>query len=269
MEEIKNLLKEMQQEMRQQKTDMHDIQENIKEAINKNINEKFAYLENKNELLEQKLEIQAKKIHELERNQSQRTLLIFGVAETEKNYWDLEEKVLNIINNTLNIKCDSSFIESTRRLGKRGEKVRPIVITLTTMGLKIKIQKNKKKLEQTPYYIKEYFPLEILNKRKELQKEVEKEREQGRLAIIKYDKIIILKDRDQQNGKQNNDKKKRALSVSPEATRTSTEKGKGNPTKINKTKNMEKHILRQPTLQFAPEKTTTKPQEPKSSSTLK
>ncbi|KOB68171.1 Transmembrane protein [Operophtera brumata] len=77
-------------------------------------------------------------------------------------------------------------IEAVRRLGRRdGGKTRPIVMTLLTMGLKIQIQKNKKKLENTPYYIKEDYPPEILNKRKELQIQLEKEREQGKMAFIK------------------------------------------------------------------------------------
>lgn len=271
MEEIKYMLKEMQQEIRQQKADMQNMQENIKEAINKNINDKFAILESKNVLLEQKIEIQAKKINYLERKLSQRDLLIFGVDENEKYYWELEEKVIDIINKKLNINCDSNNIESTRRLGKKSEKVRPIVVTLTTMALKIKILKNKKKLEPSPYYIKEYFPVEILNKRKELQIEVDKEREQGKLAIIKYDKIVILKDRNHQtvNRKQNYENKKRALSVSPETTRSDREKGKENPTKINKTKCMDKYILRQSTLQLAPEKSTTLHQDSRTTKTLK
>ncbi|XP_045453315.1 uncharacterized protein LOC123662516 [Melitaea cinxia] len=60
------------------------------------------------------------------------------------------------------------------------------------MGLKIKILRNKKKFEQsTPYYIKEDFPPEILSKRKKLQKEVNKEREQGLSEVRRKGNEII------------------------------------------------------------------------------
>ncbi|KOB66970.1 Endonuclease-reverse transcriptase [Operophtera brumata] len=101
MEEIMNLLRNMQEENRQMKQDMADMKEDIKNTINSNINQKFKCLEEKNKILENK------------------------------------------------------------------------------------IQKNKKKLENTPYYIKEDYPPEILNKRKELQIQLEKEREQGKMAFIK------------------------------------------------------------------------------------
>lgn len=262
------MLKEIQCEMRQQKADMQNMQEDIKTAINKNINEKFTNLEAKNALLEQKLETQAIKIGNLERTITQRNLLIFGASENEKNYWDLEKEVLRIINSNLTIKCDRREIEYARRLGKKGEKVRPIIITLTTMGLKIKILKNKNKLDQTPYYIKEYFPPEILSKRKELQTEVNREREQGKLAILKYDKIVILKERHQQARKPHtNEKNKRALSESPEAVKLYFEKGKEKPTKINKTNCMQNYILRQPIVQLGPERTKAQPR-PRGSSTV-
>lgn len=174
------------------------------------------------------------------------------------------KKVIDIINNILNIKCDTNNIECVRRLGKKEGKIRPIVITLTTMGLKIRIQKNKKKLESTPYYIKEDFPLEVLNKRKELQKEVNKERENGRLAIIKYDKIVILKNRNHQPQKPSSDNKKRVLPESPEALGpVNTHNKELQPTKINKTNNMDNYLLKKANLQFNSHKNTgIHPQEP-------
>lgn len=255
--------------MKQQRVDMHSMQEDIKNTINKNIDEKFIDLETKYAILEQKLETQTIKIYNLERTLSQRNLVIFGVDENEKSYWDLEKKILAIITNNLNIKCDSSNIESARRLGKKGEKVRPIIITLTTMGLKIKIQKNKMKLEPTPYYIKEYFPPEILNKRKELQAEVNKEREQGRSAIIKYDKIVILKDRNKQNERNIYEKKKRTLSESPETGRSEFVNVKEKPTKFKRTNYMDNYVLRQPILQLPLGKTTAQPQQPSNTTTPK
>lgn len=253
MEELKSMLLTLQQEIRQQKVDLQEAREDIKNTIN----EKFKSLEAKNAILEEKIESQNSRINYLERSLRKKNLLFFGVEETEKNYMDLERKVLDIINNVLKVKCDSSCMESVRRLGQRGEKVRPIVLTLVTLGLKIQIQKNKKKLETTTYYIKEDFPLDVLNKRRELQQEVNKERELGKLAIIKYDKIVYLKNRNQESNSQNTEKKKRNLSISPEASKpeyghqsTQIEK---QPTKITKTNSMSNYILKKPTLNYPAE----------------
>ncbi|CAH2086077.1 unnamed protein product [Euphydryas editha] len=251
MEEIKEMLRMMQEEVIQQRVDMLAMKEDIKSTINNNINEKFKNLEIKNEQLEQKLDLQKLKIDNFEKTLRRKNLLFFGVEEREKNYQELEKKVLDIINNILNIKCEKHYIESVRRLGIKTDKVRPIVITLLTMGMKIQILKNKKKLENSSYYIKEDYPLEVLNKRKELQREVAMLREQGKKAIIKYDKIVILKNSNQQELKKIQNKK-RNLSESPEMTTCSTAENKKTqkqPTKINKfNNNMNSYILKKPTL---------------------
>lgn len=240
------MLLNMQEEMRQQKVEMLNMKEDIKNNINSNINEKFKSLENKNLLLEQKLETQIKITDNFERSNRRKNLLFFGVEETEKSYHDLENKLLDIINNKLNINCDETGIEFAKRLGKKSEKVRPIVVTLLTMGLKIQIQKNKKSLNGTLYYIKEDFPLEVLNKRKELQIELEKEKAQGKKAFLKYDKLVII-DKDAQAVQHQISNKKRILSESPETPENYKEHEKQNkkqPTKINKTNNMNNFIIK-------------------------
>ncbi|CAG4913127.1 unnamed protein product [Colias eurytheme] len=252
MDEIKEMLRTMQEEMRQQKVDMLAMKEDIKDTINNNINEKFKHLETKNEQLEQKLESQKQKIDNFEKSLRKKNILIFGVEERETSYQELEKKVLDIINNTLNIKCEKHYIESVRRLGIKSDKVRPIVITLLTMGMKIQILKNKKMLENSSYYIKEDFPLDVLNKRKELQREIAMLREQGKNAIIKYDKVVILKNKNQHSEFHKTQNKKRSLSESPEMATCSNNSNKitqKQPTKINKTNNnLNNYILKKPTL---------------------
>lgn len=183
----------MQHDLKQNKQDMLEMKEDIKNTINNNINEKFTSLELKNELLEKKLDEQSTKIYNLERQCRRKNLVFFGLEEEEKSYHQLEEIIINAINNYLKIPCDRSNIEAVRRLGKRGEKIRPVVVTFSTLGYKIKIQTSKKHgLKNTQYYIKEDYPIDILNKRKELQAQVQKEKEAGNTAFIKYDKLIVL-----------------------------------------------------------------------------
>lgn len=258
MDEIKMLLQNMQQEMKQQKTDMLEMKDDIKNAINNNINEKFRNLEIKNEILEQKIEKQSTAIHHFERHIRRKNLVMFGVEEREKSYHELEKIITDVINTHFNFQCEKNCIEAVRRLGKKCEKTRPVVITFSTMGLKIKIQENKNCLENTPYYIKQDYPIDVLNKRKELQTQLKREKESGNTAFIKYDKLIVLK-----NNASRNYVKKRNMSESPEITeanssqRQTAQENKKQPTKKVKTaSNMKSFIIQKPKLVYDPENTS-------------
>ncbi|CAF4744203.1 unnamed protein product [Pieris macdunnoughi] len=118
---------------------------------------------------------------------------MFGVEESENTYFELENIIVNIINMFFEFPCDKNNIELVRRLGKKGDNIRPVVITFNSMSYKLHILKNKSCLENTQYYIKEDYPIEVLNRRKELQVQLQKEKEKGYTAFIRYDKLIVLK----------------------------------------------------------------------------
>lgn len=242
----------MQQDMRQQKQDMLDMKEDIKNTINSSITEKFNSLDIKNELMQKQIEEQSKKISDLERHIRRKNLVMFGVEEGEKSYQNLEDTVINILNTHLKIHCGSSNIEAVRRLGKKGEKIRPIIITFSTMGFKLQIKKNKSCLDNTSYYLKEDYPIEVLNKRKELQSQLLIEKEAGNTAsYIKYDRLIVVsKTKDTPNYQSN----KRNLSESPDnsLSHPSSHNVQRNrqPTKKNKPANIKDYILQKPKLTF-------------------
>lgn len=256
MEELKYMLADMQQDIKQQKQDMQKLKEDIKCTIIDSLNKKFSNLELKNELLEKKIEEQSNKISFLERQSRRRNLILFGVEESEKSYDELESMVINIINTYIKLSCNYSNIEAVRRLGRKSERVRPIVITFNTLGLKIKIQKNKHNFKNTPYYLKEDYPMEILIKRKELQVQLQKELDAGNTAFIKYDKLIVLNNKQPQH-KQSH---KRNISESPETLHPSSQHtnfqhtGK-QPPKKNKG-NMKNYIIQKPKLILAQSETT-------------
>lgn len=248
MDEIKSMLLELQQNLTKHKQEMAEMKEDIKNTINNNINEKFKCLEIKNIFLETKIDEQNKKINYLERHIRRKNLVLFGVEDNERSYEELENKIITIINMYFNVPCDNNNIESVRRVGKKGEKPRPVVITFNTMGLKIKIQKNKNALQNTQFYIKEDYPVEILNKRRELQTQLQNEREAGNIAFIKYDKLIV-----QQKNKnpKNNQLSKRNLSESPEITSHNSQPVGSvtrQPPKKNKVSNMKDYIIQKPKL---------------------
>lgn len=248
MEEIKELLVSMQQEIRQQKAEMSEMKEDIKNTINNNINEKFKNLEIKNEVLEKKIQEQSDKINNLERYIRRKNLVMFGVQEGEKTYYELERRILKILNTHFNVQYNSNNIEAVRRIGKKSEKARPVIISFSTIGLKLEIQKNSKCLRNTQYYIKEDYPLEVLNKRKELQSLLKKEKDLGKTAFIKYDKLIVL---DNNKNTPRNYSHKRNLSESPEASNLNNQQDKQiikQALKKNKPTNMKDFILQKPKL---------------------
>lgn len=86
-------------------------------------------------------------------------------------------------------------------------------MTFTTLGKKIQILNNKKLLDETSYYIKEDFSKKVLEKRKSLQDELKRLRNEGKRAVLKFDKIIILNNKPIEQEKRLNNK--RNLSESP------------------------------------------------------
>lgn len=247
MNDLKEVLVNMQEAINSINIRMSELKEDIINTINKKIDDKFDDLNIKNEYLEKRLEEQSLKINHLEKHIRRKNLVLFGIEETEKSYHELEATIINMIITFFKVPCDTNNIEAVRRLGKKGERVRPVVITFTTMGFKIKIQNLKQCLLNTPYYIKEDYPREVLIKRKELQVQLQKEKEAGNIAFIKYDKLIVLNNREHTSRNQTN---KRNLSESPETSHLSNQtvqnSNKKQPLKKNKSTNMKDYVLHKP-----------------------
>lgn len=191
-------------------------EERIITKINENIDKKFEHMNKQIEKINQTNDDQEKRITLLEKQIRVRNLIFFGVDEGEKSYEELEGKVIAIISK-LGIKCCRNELEIVRRMGKQNEgKVRPINVTLTTYGKKISIMKNKNKFENTNIYIKEDFSPRTLEVRKSLQEQLQKERSEGKMAYLRYDKIVIRgPDHNKQDGLYNSNSKKRELEITP------------------------------------------------------
>lgn len=185
--------------------------EQVTQNINKILDEKFNYWEEKFDNLKAEVQNQGKRLFVLEKQARLRNIVFFGVEETEISYSNLERNLASFIERHLSIKLNSTDIQEAKRIGKKGEKPRPIIVTFVTLGLKIDIYKNRGKLNDTPYYLKEDYPQNILEKRKELQKQIQEEREKGNTAFIKYDKMIVIN-----KNKNTKNTNKRMLSASPE-----------------------------------------------------
>ncbi|CAH2090920.1 unnamed protein product [Euphydryas editha] len=105
MDEALKALLNIQKDIAQQKKDMIDVKEKSKESINKNIEEKFDRIEAKTKQLEEKIEKQQKSTDFLEKKMRKKNIVFFGISESEKNYEELLNNILNIINEKMNIAC--------------------------------------------------------------------------------------------------------------------------------------------------------------------
>ncbi|GBP07870.1 hypothetical protein EVAR_78043_1 [Eumeta japonica] len=130
----------------------------------------------------------------------------------------------------------TKIMKAARRIGKKTDKPRPIAVTFATLGSKIKVMQQKKALNDTDYYLKDDYPYHVLEKRKMLQEQVKIEQEKGNKAIIKYDKLVVLKHN--KTDADHTDNRKRYLSISPQhekiakknTSSTSTQAAKKNKT---------------------------------------
>lgn len=217
MEEITTLLKKLQNDLSQQNIEIKSLKEDISKPIIENMNIKFNEIMSKNEELEEIVNNQQNTIEKLERQVRMKNIVLFGLEEEEKSYEELEKRIILILNEHLAAECNTYDIESAMRLGIKGDKTRPIKITFSKLNTKLTILKRKKQLERTNYYIKEDFSPQVIEKRKELQKEVDIARSQGKMAVLRYDKIVYLEQR-----KNNQHSSKRKPSKSPENQRTFT-----------------------------------------------
>ncbi|XP_075981605.1 uncharacterized protein LOC142980160 [Anticarsia gemmatalis] len=173
----------------------------------------------------------------------------------KKSYDDLQTNITNFINERFKTSLEARDIQEIRRIGKQGDRPRPIIITFATLGQKINILKQKRVLKDTQFYLKEDFPKQVLEKRKELQEQAKLEKEKGNIVRIKYDKLVIQ-----------NPNNKRSLPVSPVNTSKpqsdiSTQAKKKNKTlkthaTIQRSNSVSEGIVKPSMLQFLVNKNT-------------
>ncbi|CAG4936387.1 unnamed protein product [Colias eurytheme] len=227
-QEMTQLFQMMKTELEQQTA---TITRSVTETIMHNIDVKLQPFLEENKYLKNEVKRLEEKVTYLEEKNRKNNLLLHGIKETENNHQEL----FNLIKETLkhlDITIDLYELNNYYRLGKKqgDNKIRPILISFTSFQKKLIILKNKMKMpEQT--YITEDFSKEQLEKRKNLQEKLKQEKQNGKNAFIRNNKIIIKEAPD-------TEKRKRETSLSPNNTRTSLTSGSKNiiaPPKLHKT----------------------------------
>ena len=92
----------------------------------------------------------------------------------------------------MKITCSEIEIDFFKRIGyKQANKIRPVLVGLSTWSKKIKILKAGAKLKQLNMYVTEDFPKGIIEERKGLIPIMIQKRKEGHHAIIKYNKLFV------------------------------------------------------------------------------
>ncbi|KOB67229.1 Endonuclease-reverse transcriptase [Operophtera brumata] len=111
MEELINLIRNLQSKFEEQTNEIRDMKQSIPQTINSNIDTKFANLELKYNTLQKSVDMQSQRIQQLERKIRKKNLIFFGVEESERNYFDLQQGILDILEQKMGLNCNETNIE--------------------------------------------------------------------------------------------------------------------------------------------------------------
>lgn len=233
MKAILDKMDEMQREYQKQTKTLTESIANLSASID----EKLKPLVEENKQLKNEVEGLNKKVYHLEREVRKNNLIMHGLEENETNNTELLESVIACLNTTCKDtgldNWDKYEISRVQRLGKKqSKKTRPILFTLTLEWRKLEILRNKKRFPAN-IYITEDYPKEILSIRKELKVKQLEEIKRGKIAFIRYDKLIV---KDKNSAAKESEKRKRTATDSPKQQLNS--KKNDSRTKINKTNSL-------------------------------
>lgn len=190
-----------------------ELTESITNNIMSRMDEQLIPIIEENKSLKLKIETQQKEIEYLKRDKRNNNIVIFGVEEKEKTALELINILKQIFKNEINTDINENGINNIYRIGNRnreGNKPRPVLCSFVNGWKKSEIMRNKKALRKI--YVTEDYPKEVLARRKSLQEELMEERKKGRIAFLKYDKLVV------KGNETSNDKRKRETSSSPHSS---------------------------------------------------
>lgn len=191
MENTNKRFDSLTKELSEVKVSLEFTQKQVADLANSNANS----LKQKSEEIYQSLNEIRDKADDLE-NRSRRNNLCFdGIPEQQQESWDdCEARIQELINNKLGIETPC-IIERAHRVGrKQAGRSRPRTIVAKFLSYKAReaILKARKNLKGTNIYVREDFSDIVNAKRRELLPKLKEARQQGSIAYLRYDKLVIL-----------------------------------------------------------------------------
>lgn len=184
--EITDLRNHMNEFMRE-KEDIKKSVETHQDIVDKKLNDIKSHVQYN----EENTRTIFNKLRTLEDRTRRNNIRIDGLKENENETWEeCEEKVKSLLKEKLHI--NDVEIERAHRVKGNKNKTGPKTIVAKILNWKVKneIIKSSSKLKDTGYFINEDFSSETLEIRKQLRKEVKALRNEGKYAVIKYDRIF-------------------------------------------------------------------------------
>lgn len=181
------------------------------------INKKLDSIQSNLQPMKKEIATHTREIKDLKQEIFRKRMVIFGMnCEPNEPRDELKRK---LITGKLEQQDFTTMeIDICRRIGSRAQRKKPILLALTTERRKHKLLRSNKLLQDTDVRIKEDLPVEVRAKRKELIPQMNKLRQEGKFAIIRYDQLIVHDHVEQPTGSRAAGGQKRALSQSPAET---------------------------------------------------
>lgn len=135
---------------------------------------------------------QAKQIVRLETDIKKRNVIFHNIPENEGSVNQLKANLTEIIKNEVDSNFTAANIDYCHRIGRASEqKLRPIVLALTTVSMKENLMRNKKTLGNKNISISEDLPTTIRNRRKEIQPLTSYLIAKGNKVILKGSSLVV------------------------------------------------------------------------------
>lgn len=183
--------KDMKDEMSQMKTDMKDFKTEIKKTVDDSLrttNDKVQMLETK--LQEKDDEIESlRKQCDLQKRQN--NVVLFNVPENENSFYELMSIVVNLVSKNTNIAFSDADLNDVYRIGKKGSKCRPILVSLVS-HIKLKAMlADKSAFRKVNIGLSQDFPKAVNDERKRLQPMVTELNQAGKKAVLRMDELFV------------------------------------------------------------------------------
>ena len=202
-ERLNNLSQEIRtnsDSIKQLKDNTRDLEESLtvnQDLVEETLNTIKSQLKvTQNEVSENKAEL--KEQLRIQEDRSRRNnIRVDGIEEDENETWEnTEDKLRSFLYDELEITNQLYIVRAHRVRRREGVKFnsnntpRTIVAKFLDYKEKEEVMRRRYKLKDTTYSVREDFSKETVEIRKKLWEQVKKFREDGKYAVIKYDKIV-------------------------------------------------------------------------------
>jgi len=156
------------------------------------MNENITSLQSGESLLRLENSRLKREVEELKNEIRQKNVVIYGLEERDRNEEELTEIILRMLNEGMGVRILQEDMDGVTRLGRYNhQKIRPILVALTTMKAKKAIMRSRRNLKGTKIYIEEDLTVETRAREKALKPLMIEKRKEGYHVVIRRGKLLV------------------------------------------------------------------------------